>query len=944
MSDVVRFAVFGLATGSLYGLLGLGLVVVHRSSGVVNFSHAGIAMVAGYIYYDAQSHGYPKPAAMLLGLFSGAVLGLLIYLLVIRPLGQASGLTKGIATLAVLVILQSGSTLRYGDAPQSAPSFLPTDKVRLLGATITADNLIIFGLGVVLVAALTAVYRRTRFGMATTAVSENEFAFATLGHSATRVATANWVIGGTLAAVAGVLIAPLVAITPTQSTSLLLPALAVALAGRFSSFPVTLGAALLVGVGQAELTRYSTTGFLSKLSGLPSALPFLVIIVILSLRGRSLPTRDFVSATLPRVSSAVISRFWITVWAGLAIILIYSVSTDWVTAVTTGLISAMLLLSLVVVTGYAGQLSLAQVSISGVGILTASKLVSAYGWPMPAAAVAGIGATLLGAFVIGLPALRTRGVTLAVVTLGLADALNSMLFNRNDVNAEGLGMTVGEAKFFGLHIDELLHPRRYALFALILLTAVAFAVANLRRSRIGKVLVAVRANERASAGLGISVATAKLYAFVVAGGIAGVAGLLAAWRLPNVLFAGNFDAFRSVNAVVAATLGGIGYISGGIVGGAVTEPGGIGGKIVTGLGFGEWLALITGGLLLVNILFNPDGMVPNTIDAIKRLTRAVNARIPHRRGPAWLGLIFGTRRGGAAELQRAGGNRTPTPVGDVLLDVRDLRVKFGATIAVNGVSLQCRGGEVVGIIGPNGSGKTTFIDAITGYVKAEGSVELNGRPLHTLPTHRRNRSGISRSFQSLELFEELDVADNLLVASDRGRWWAWLTCFAVPGRTRPNAAVLAAVDEFDLLEVLDRHPNELPYGKRRLLAIARALATGPQVLLLDEPAAGLGDTDRTELRRLVRRLADDWGMAVVLIEHDVALVMDVSDRVMAMEFGSKIAEGPPSEVRRHPEVVRAYLGSDDEATASSSRRHPLPAAATVSSTVSSTVLTQRGEA
>jgi ABC-type branched-subunit amino acid transport system ATPase component/ABC-type branched-subunit amino acid transport system permease subunit len=938
MSDVVLFAVLGLATGSLYGLLGLGLVVVHRSSGVVNFSHAGIAMVAGYLYFDAQSHGYSKPAAVLLGLASGAVLGLLIYLLVIRPLGQASGLTKGIATLAVLVILQSGTTLRYGEVPQSAPAFLPTGKIRLLGTTVTVDNLIIFVFGVALVAGLTVVYRRTRFGMATSAVSESEFAFATLGHSATTVAAANWLIGGTLAATAGLLIAPLVALTPTRSTTLLIPALAVALAGQFRSLPVTLGAALLVGIGQSELTRYSTTGFLSHVSGLPSALPFLVIIVALLIRGRSLPTRDFVNATLPRVSSAVIPRFWIMVWGALALVLISALSDDWVLALTTGFIAALLLLSLVVVTGYAGQLSLAQVSISGVGVLVASKLVSSYHWSMPAAALVGIAATLPVAFLIGVPALRTRGITLAVVTLGLADALNSMLFTRNDVNLKGLGMNVGPARLFGMPVDELLHPRRYALFALVLLTLVAFAVSNLRRSRIGKVLVAVRANERAAAALGISVATAKLYAFVVAGGIATVAGLLAAWRLPNVLYSDNFDAFRSVNAVVAATLGGIGFISGGIVGGAVTEPGGVGGKIVTGLGFGQWLSLITGGLLLVNIIFTPDGVVPNTIKSIKHATRAATAHLALPRGPAWLGLVFGRPGGAAAQLLGASEPPKPSPVGDVLLDVRNLRVTFGTTVAVNGVSLQCRGGEVVGIIGPNGSGKTTFIDAITGYVKADGSVELNGRPLHGLSTHRRNRSGLSRSFQSLELFEELDVADNLLVASDHGRWWTWLTCFVLPGRVRPNDAVRAAVDEFGLLDVLDQHPSELPYGKRRLLAISRALATAPHVLLLDEPAAGLGDVDRVELRRLVRRLADEWGMAVLLVEHDVDLVMDVSDRVVALEFGSKIAEGTPSEVRRHPEVVRSYLGSDDESTGSSSRRHPPASASTLSMAVA-----QRGD-
>jgi sulfate-transporting ATPase len=631
-----------------------------------------------------------------------------------------------------------------------------------------------------------------------------------------------------------------------------------------------------------------------------------------------------VNATLPRVGSAI-SRFWIVVWAVLALVLIFAVSTDWVMAITTGLISAVLLLSLVVVTGYAGQLSLAQVSISGVGILIATKLVSTYGWPMPAAAVVGIGVTLPVAFVIGLPALRTRGITLAVVTLALADALNAMLFSRSDVNRDGLGMNVGPAKFFGLDIDELSHPRSYALFVLIVLAVVAFAVANLRRSRVGKVLVAVRANERASAGLGISIAKAKLYAFVVAGGIACVAGLLFAWRQPNVLFAGNYDAFASVNAVVAATLGGIGYISGAVVGGAISNPGGIGGKIVTGQGFGQWLALITGGLLLVNIIFNPDGVVANTLDVIKRLVRVVTARRPRLRVPAWGQLMFTTGGSAAGELQRAGGPATPTPLGDVLFDVRDLRVSFGATVAVDGVSLQCRGGEVVGVIGPNGSGKTTFIDAITGYVEAEGSVELNGRPLQKLSTHQRNRRGVSRSFQSLELFEDLDVADNLLVGSDHGRWWAWVTCFFLPGRTRPNAAVRAAVEEFDLFDVLHRHPKELPYGKRRLLAISRALATGPKVLLLDEPAAGLGNADRVELRRLVRRLADDWGMAVLLVEHDVELVMDISDRVMALEFGAKIAEGSPAEIRRHPEVVRSYLGSDDEATGSSSEKQTIAA-------------------
>ena len=244
----------------------------------------------------------------------------------------------------------------------------------------------------------------------------------------------------------------------------------------------------------------------------------------------------------------------------------------------------------------------------------------------------------------------------------------------------------------------------------------------------------------------------------------------------------------------------------------------------------------------------------------------------------------------------------------------DLRVTFGATRAVDGISLTAEAGEVIGIIGPNGSGKTTLIDAISGFVDASGTVTLDDKALTGLPAHARNQLGVSRSFQSLELFEELSVADNLLVAADKPRWWTWVRCLVWPGRPRANDAVREGVLEFGLEDSLNHKPGELPYGKRRLLAICRALSTAtlPRVLLLDEPAAGLGDADRAELRRLIRSVADKRGMTVLLVEHDVDLVMDVSDRVVVLEFGKKIAEGLPDEVRSHPDVIRSYLGSLEE--------------------------------
>jgi sulfate-transporting ATPase len=225
------------------------------------------------------------------------------------------------------------------------------------------------------------------------------------------------------------------------------------------------------------------------------------------------------------------------------------------------------------------------------------------------------------------------------------------------------------------------------------------------------------------------------------------------------------------------------------------------------------------------------------------------------------------------------------------------------------VNLELTAGTVLGVIGPNGAGKTTLVDAITGYNRPQsGSILLDGRELIRLSPAKRARRGISRSFQSLELFEDLSVYDNLLVAAERPAWYSPLRSLVAPGRPHLNDAARAAVIDLELEAHLDVSPADLAYGDRRLLAIARALASQPRVLLLDEPAAGLGDHERTELRSVIRQLAERWGVAVLVIEHDVDLVMDVSDHVLALDFGRVIASGPPEAVRRDPAVIAAYLG------------------------------------
>ncbi len=269
------------------------------------------------------------------------------------------------------------------------------------------------------------------------------------------------------------------------------------------------------------------------------------------------------------------------------------------------------------------------------------------------------------------------------------------------------------------------------------------------------------------------------------------------------------------------------------------------------------------------------------------------------------------------------------PVAPKVLAVQHVGVHFGGVVAVDDVSLEVHPGEVLGLIGPNGAGKTTLIDVITGFTPPDtGSVMLDATSTNRWSPRRRAREGIGRSFQSLELFEDLDVLDNLRAASDRRDPLAYLTDLVWPRSPPLSGTAVAAVREFGLERDLDRRPSELPYGQRRLVGIARAVATRPSVLLLDEPAAGLDEAETRELSELVVRLAKEWGLGILLVEHDVSLVMAVCDRIVALDFGKVIATGTPDEIRGNAAVIAAYLGDPDDvgSAASETGSQPEPVA------------------
>ena len=936
----------GAVGGLVIALVAMGLVLTYRATKVINFAVGNMGLpAAALLVLLVVNHGVGYWAALAVGLVAGAAFALGVELVVVRRLFRAPRVILLVATIGVaqlaqgLVLLLPDVQRRRGAGfPVPIDSVWEVGELRVTGPQLTAvvvAPLLALGLGIFM--------ERTTFGRTVTASADNPDLARLSGISPRRVSTFVWVAAGVLASVSIVLLSGLsgspIGITDLGASTLN-RALAVAVLAGLRSFPRTVVAGVVVGVVEA-VVRFNVV----DQPGLIDLLLLVAVLVAVALQARreraEVSSWSFAPDRRP-IPAALRQRWWarhvgalggaVAVAAAALLPLVVTQPSRHL-LYSTVVAFAVVTLSIVVITGWAGQLSLGQMAFAGMGALFAAALQRGLsmephlgGWrlfsvelpalPWVVAAAGGVAFAALMAVVVGVTALRVQGLLLAVSTFAFALAAQQWLY-RQPLLSDGRfqSVPVERGELWGIDLSE---QRTYYWAVLCLLVVAVAVVARLRRTGVGRGTIAVRENPDAAAAYTVGPVRQKLVAFALAGGLAGLGGILLAGAIGNVpLTERFFQVDDSLSVVAMAVIGGLGSVSGALVGALW----------VVGLPafFPDSSAvpfLVSGIGLLGLLLYLPGGLVQLGVRArdalLGRLGRGrAGAAAPDAGEPPEEPVPTAPASTGARPVLRG----SSVEASDLpALATTDVSVRFGGNLAVDRVSVVVGQGEIVGLIGTNGAGKSTLLDAIGGFVPATGRVVLEGRDVSSARPAERARAGLGRTFQAARLFPDLTLRETVMVALEaRGRSGFWSSALALPVSLRRERARRAEAD--DLLDLVGLGPlaeqqvRELSTGTRRVAELAGLLALGARVLCLDEPTAGVAQRDAEAFGPLLREVAADLGAAMVVIEHDLPLVMGLSDRIYCLDLGRVIAEGPPEQVRDDPDVVAAYLG-----TASGARR------------------------
>jgi ABC-type branched-subunit amino acid transport system ATPase component/ABC-type branched-subunit amino acid transport system permease subunit len=963
----------GVEFGSISGLLAIGLVLTYRSTRIINFAYGAMGGMSGTIgvMLDLGQH-WNWFLAVAAGLAVGGLLGAAVDILVIRRFFNAPRLILTVATIGLAQILGGLQLL----VPQwlGGPPIVGGVTTPLSGPHIQVHP-VIFNGNDLLVACVVPVVLvglgwfllRTDAGVAVRSVSDNAERAMLLGIPVRRLSTLVWVIAGVLSALTILVSAPSQGLTLTAGagpTLLLLP-LAAAVVARMESLPIAFGAGIGIGiidqVVQFNVSKESVT----------TVVNFAVVLVALLLQRRTSGRAEDaegswlatgvlkpVPAALRRLPEVVTGRAVLgAAVAGVVVGAPYVLGVGATLQFSFALVLGMVAVSLVVLSGWTGSISLGQFAFAGVGGVVAGDLVSRYNVDIFIAIAAGAAAGALLAVPIGYAGLRIRGEFLAVITLAMAVMMDSFFFN--PTNFESLLPSTIVRPVLWKRFD-LSSVRANYFFCLALLVIVIVFVKGLRQARAGRVFLATRDNPRASQAMAVPKVRVKLVGFVLAGCIAGVAGALFAFTLGSV-GSHTFDPSTSVLVFAMAVIGGLGSISGALMGVALIEVLSHAFPqyyfIITGAGLLWILSALPGGLgeglqrlrdLLLRLVANRRGLLVPSLVADRRA--AGSAHAPHEEAILAGALAGGVDRppGGADDGEGHPAPVTPAEVvaeaagvvaaaaGVVddgvppMLRCRAVEVSYGPVQVLFGVDLDVRRGEVVALLGTNGAGKSTLLKGVCGLLKVAGGgdVELGGDRITNAAPETMARRGVSLMPGGRGVFPTLTVEENLrlgawLVRRDRAR---------VAGTRRQSLEMFPALEKR-----LGQLAGNLSGGEQQMLSLAMALMVDPELLLIDELSLGLAPTVVSQLLDVVRAL-HDGGTTIVVVEQSVNVALELAERAVFLEKGEVRFSGPTADLLGRPDILRSVFiagagsvtgadadGVDAAAPVAGTPRHARPA-------------------
>jgi len=924
---VTQAIVGGLTSGAMYALLGLGIVIVYGVSRFVNLAQGEYYVYGALISTTLVAAGAPIWISAAVAVGAVTIMSAALERIVFSRLVDAPHATQLLAGIGVAFALAGAARVFWGTQERTLPAFWDRDPIEVLGARVSMQVLALWATLGVLWLLLWLLLHRTMLGTMMRAVATLSGRAGMLSINVSAVTTVAFALAGAAGAAAGIVVTPLVFVTYHSGLVLTIYGFIAAAFGGMRSIRGTIAGGLLIGVLESLMAYYGD-------SALKTPMAFVLLVLILVYRAsresdsagllaavRSAKSRARSMAALPSVAEPTMLRRLTDLRStaiGVGLVALFALagpvllSPYWVSLLSFVGVFVIVGIGLDLLLGYTGQLSLGQTTFMGVSAYMVALSADWWGlsaWP---AALIAVAFTVSLAAALGAVVLRLRNYYFTLATLAIAIAAEAL--------ASGLPAQLGGPS--GLRVRTTLSlpgiplDTSTRMFTATWITVgVALVVAlRLTRSRVGLAMKAVGADEALASAAAITPFTTKLKIFIVSGLFAGVAGVLYAHILmyvsPSSLgLLGGFD------AVVGLLLGGFGTVWGAAVGIPIVR---LAPQFIDR--FAEFQELIYGLLVVGLVVLLPDGLVGASTKAYGHVRRRAGAPSNHadtaaceipRDGPTPAAATAVKSASNGQVACRATPAGAPAQTAGPALRADGVSKNFGGIRALTDVHLAVSPGRIVGLIGPNGAGKSTFLSALAGSLLADsGHVTMSGQDITEFSADARARYGLARTFQLPRIPHQMSVLDVAMLGTYRRGHVGVLRSVlgATSGEQRAmEAAAMEALELTGIAHLRHVDADRLSTGEQKMLELARALASAPQVLLADEPAGGLFDDEVARLEHLLQTLAAR-GLSIVLVEHHMELVMSACSEIVVLNEGHVIAIGTPKVVRSNQEVLDAYLG------------------------------------